>query len=59
MEKLKYLNMAFSKNLKRLPDFSGVPNLEKLILKGCESLTEVHPSLVPQESCSGEFTRLQ
>ncbi|WJX82949.1 hypothetical protein P8452_65650 [Trifolium repens] len=46
MEKLKYLNMAFSKNLKRLPDFSGVPNLEKLILKGCESLTEVHPSLV-------------
>nr|XP_012569148.1 TMV resistance protein N isoform X3 [Cicer arietinum] len=46
IEKLKYLNLAFSKNLKRLPDFSGVPNLEKLILKGCESLTEVHPSLV-------------
>ncbi|MCI20427.1 TMV resistance protein N-like, partial [Trifolium medium] len=46
MEKLKYLNMAFSKNLKRLPDFYGVPNLEKLILKGCEGLTEVHPSLV-------------
>ncbi|GAU28639.1 hypothetical protein TSUD_159200 [Trifolium subterraneum] len=46
MEKLKYLNMAFSKNLKRMPDLSGVPNLEKLILKGCEGLTEVHPSLV-------------
>ncbi|CAL5192712.1 unnamed protein product [Lathyrus oleraceus] len=46
MEKLKYLNMAFSKNLKRLPDFSGVPNLERLILKGCASLNEVHPSLV-------------
>ncbi|XP_058754677.1 TMV resistance protein N-like [Vicia villosa] len=46
MEKLKYLNMAFSKNLKRLPDFSGVPNLENLILKGCASLNEVHPSLV-------------
>jgi len=38
--------MTFSKNLKRLPDFSGVPNLEKLILKGCEGLTEVHPSLL-------------
>ncbi|KAK2361931.1 TMV resistance protein N [Trifolium repens] len=46
MEKLKYLNLKFSKNLKRVPDFSGVPNLEKLILKGCTSLTEVHPSLV-------------
>jgi Leucine-rich repeat (LRR) protein len=46
MEKLKYLNLKFSKNLKRLPDFAGVPNLEKLILKGCTSLTEVHPSLV-------------
>jgi Leucine-rich repeat (LRR) protein len=44
--KLKYANMTFSKNLKRLPDFSGVPNLEKLILEGCEGLTEVHPSLV-------------
>ncbi|MCH93566.1 TMV resistance protein N, partial [Trifolium medium] len=40
MKKLKYLNLKFSKNLKRLPDFSGVPNLEKLILKGCEGLTE-------------------
>jgi Leucine-rich repeat (LRR) protein len=46
MEKLKYLNLKFSKNLKRLPDFAGVPNLEKLILKGFTSLTEVHPSLV-------------
>ena len=40
------MNVTFSKNLKRLPDFSGVPNLEKLILKGCEGLTEVHPSLL-------------
>lgn len=46
MEKLKCLNLTFSKNLKRLPDFSGVPSLEKLALKGCSSLTEVHPSLV-------------
>ncbi|XP_027352151.1 TMV resistance protein N-like [Abrus precatorius] len=49
MEKLKYLNLTFSKNLKRLPNFSGVPNLEKLVLKGCASLTEVHPSLVHHE----------
>ncbi|AES80264.1 hypothetical protein MTR_7g078650 [Medicago truncatula] len=47
--KLKYLNMTFSKKLKRLPDFFGVPNLEKLILKGCEGLTE---------SCFDEFRRL-
>ena len=44
-----YLNMTFSKKLKRLPDFFGVPNLEKLILKGCEGLTE---------SCFDEFRRL-
>ncbi|CAJ2671262.1 unnamed protein product [Trifolium pratense] len=45
MEKLKYLDMAFSKNLNRLPDFSGVPNLEQLILKGCEGLTEFGESM--------------
>lgn len=46
MEKLKCLNLTFSKNLKRLPNFSGVPSLEKLVLEGCANLTEVHPSLV-------------
>ncbi|KAJ1378648.1 Leucine-rich repeat [Sesbania bispinosa] len=49
LEKLKYLDLSFSKNLKRSPDFSGVPNLEKLILEGCTRLTEVHPSLLHQK----------
>jgi len=38
--------LSFSKNLKQSPDFVGVPNLESLVLEGCTSLTEVHPSLV-------------
>ncbi|KAI4324060.1 hypothetical protein L6164_023626 [Bauhinia variegata] len=42
---LKFIDMSFSKNLTRVPDISGVPNLEKLVLEGCESLFEVHPSL--------------
>ena len=38
--------MSFSKNLKQSPDFDAAPNLESLVLEGCTSLTEVHPSLV-------------
>ncbi|XP_027907787.1 TMV resistance protein N-like isoform X1 [Vigna unguiculata] len=46
LDKLKFINLSFSKNLKQSPDFVGVPNLESLVLEGCTSLTEVHPSLV-------------
>ncbi|XP_027350290.1 TMV resistance protein N-like [Abrus precatorius] len=46
LEMLKHLDLSFSKNLKRLPDFSGVPNIETLDLGFCSSLAEVHPSLV-------------
>ncbi|KAH1149782.1 hypothetical protein GYH30_044015 [Glycine max] len=46
LEKLKSINLSFSKNLKQSPDFGGAPNLESLVLEGCTSLTEVHPSLV-------------
>ncbi|CAJ1950185.1 unnamed protein product [Sphenostylis stenocarpa] len=46
LEKLKFINLSFSKNLKQSPDFVGVPNLESLVLEGCTSLTEVHPSLI-------------
>ncbi|KAK7292708.1 hypothetical protein RJT34_15560 [Clitoria ternatea] len=46
LENLKFINLSFSKNLKKSPDFTGVPNLESLVLEGCISLTEVHPSLV-------------
>ncbi|KAK7295116.1 hypothetical protein RJT34_18020 [Clitoria ternatea] len=46
LEMLKYMDLSFSKNLKQLPDLSGVPNIEELELKGCTSLTKVHPSLL-------------
>ncbi|RVW45278.1 TMV resistance protein N [Vitis vinifera] len=36
--KLKVINLSFSVHLTEIPDFSSVPNLEILILKGCENL---------------------
>ncbi|ONH91360.1 hypothetical protein PRUPE_8G109500 [Prunus persica] len=38
------LEFKHSKFLRKTPDFSGVPNLEKLNLKYCTSLVELHPS---------------
>ena len=38
--------MSHSWDLKQTPDLSGVPNLETLILEGCDCLTDVHRSLV-------------
>ena len=46
LDKLKYLDLSFSEELKQMPDLSGVPILEKLVLVHCSNLTEVHPSLV-------------
>ena len=43
--KLKFIDLSFSENLIRTPDFSGVPILEKLNLSGCDSLVELHPSI--------------
>nr|XP_034897718.1 TMV resistance protein N-like [Populus alba] len=42
---LKVINLSNSLNLSRTPDLTGIPNLESLILEGCTSLSEVHPSL--------------
>ncbi|KAL3568189.1 hypothetical protein D5086_030840, partial [Populus alba] len=42
---LKIINLSNSLNLIKTPDFTGIPNLENLILEGCTSLSEVHPSL--------------
>jgi Leucine-rich repeat (LRR) protein len=42
---LKIINLSNSLNLIKTPDFTGIPNLENLILEGCTSLFEVHPSL--------------
>ena len=40
------MNLSHSRYLQETPDFSGVINLEQLVLEGCTSLCEVHPSLV-------------
>nr|AHG29005.1 NBS-LRR protein [Cicer arietinum] len=45
MEKLKILNLSHSHNLTRTPDFSNLPNLEKLVLKDCPRLSEISPSI--------------
>ncbi|PHU08275.1 hypothetical protein BC332_24764 [Capsicum chinense] len=37
---LKYLNLGHSQKLIRTPDFSGIPNLERLVLEECTSLIE-------------------
>jgi len=45
MDKLKFLNLSHSKYLKSTPDFSKLPNLEKLIMKDCPSLSQLHQSI--------------
>jgi len=45
MEKLKTLNLSHSHHLTQTPDFSNLPNLEKLILKDCPRLSEVSNSI--------------
>lgn len=45
MEKLECIDLSHSQYLVRTPDFSGIPNLERLILEGCTDLREVHQSL--------------
>ncbi|KAK7257388.1 hypothetical protein RIF29_31334 [Crotalaria pallida] len=45
LERLKYLNLSHSMCLTNTPDFSKLPNLEKLILKDCPSLSKVHKSI--------------
>ncbi|PNX54577.1 disease resistance protein (TIR-NBS-LRR class), partial [Trifolium pratense] len=41
MENLKILNLSHSHYLRQTPDFSNMPNLEKLILKDCPRLSEI------------------
>ncbi|KAB2596466.1 TMV resistance protein N-like [Pyrus ussuriensis x Pyrus communis] len=45
LEKLKFINLSYCEYLKETPDFTNVPNLERLILQCCTSLVEVHPSI--------------
>ncbi|XP_050110139.1 disease resistance protein RUN1-like [Malus sylvestris] len=41
LEKLKFLNLGYCNCLIRLPDFSKIPNLERLILKDCKNLQAI------------------
>ncbi|XP_055818720.1 TMV resistance protein N-like isoform X2 [Solanum dulcamara] len=51
---LRKLDLSYSKSLIRTPDFTGMPNLEYLNLRGCTSLKEVHHSL----GCSRKLIQL-
>ncbi|XP_020207782.1 TMV resistance protein N isoform X1 [Cajanus cajan] len=42
---LRALDLSNSKNLIKVPDLSGVPNLEWIILEGCIKLERIHPSV--------------
>ncbi|XP_030957503.1 TMV resistance protein N-like [Quercus lobata] len=45
LDKLKVINLEYSIDLIRTPDFTGVPRLEKICLRGCKSLVKIHPSI--------------
>ncbi|KAL3499753.1 hypothetical protein ACH5RR_038846 [Cinchona calisaya] len=52
VDKLKFIDLSHSRKLIRTPDFTRIPNLVRLILEDCSSLTEIHPS-------EGHLKRLQ
>ncbi|KAG6679469.1 hypothetical protein I3842_14G132900 [Carya illinoinensis] len=45
LDNLKKLNLSRSRNLIRIPDLSGAPNLEKIDFSYCRSLCKFHPSI--------------
>ncbi|XP_070681912.1 disease resistance protein RPV1-like [Malus domestica] len=45
-EKLKFINLSHCQNLEITPDFTNVPNLERLIVQSCTRLVEVHGSIL-------------
>ncbi|XP_062021786.1 disease resistance protein RPV1-like [Rosa rugosa] len=52
IKKLPYLtviNLSYSWKLIRTPDFTHAPGLERLILEGCTSLVDIHPSIAHLE----------
>ena len=44
-QQLKFVKLSYSQHLIETPDFSEAPNLRRLILEGCTSLSKVHPSI--------------
>ncbi|XP_021809133.1 TMV resistance protein N-like [Prunus avium] len=45
MVKLKSVDLSYSENLTRTPDFTGTQNLERLAFEGCTNLVKIHPSI--------------
>ncbi|GJU56970.1 TMV resistance protein N-like protein [Tanacetum coccineum] len=45
LQKLEYLDLSFSQDLIRTPDFGRLPHLKRLNLEFCSSLVEVHTSI--------------
>ncbi|XP_021803953.1 TMV resistance protein N-like [Prunus avium] len=45
MVKLKSIDLSYSENLIRTPDFTGTQNLERLVFKGCTNIVKIHPSI--------------
>ncbi|KAJ6855340.1 hypothetical protein NC651_040106 [Populus alba x Populus x berolinensis] len=45
LDSLKVIDLSYSEYLIKTPDFTGIPNLERLILEGCRRLSEVHSSI--------------
>ncbi|KAF5468062.1 hypothetical protein F2P56_012244 [Juglans regia] len=45
LHKLKLVNLSNSRYLMETPDFTGAPNLERLILRGCTKLLKLHSSV--------------
>ncbi|KAJ4716798.1 TIR-NBS-LRR disease resistance protein [Melia azedarach] len=45
LNKLKVLKLSHSYYLTKTPNFDGLPNLEKLVLKDCPRLVEIHSSI--------------
>ncbi|KAF3447835.1 hypothetical protein FNV43_RR08541 [Rhamnella rubrinervis] len=42
---LKVIDLSYSRSFTKFEDFKVVPNLEKLILRGCCGLQKIHPSI--------------
>ncbi|XP_021802741.1 TMV resistance protein N-like [Prunus avium] len=45
MVKLKTIDLSYSENLTRTPDFTGTQNLERLVFEGCANVVKIHPSI--------------
>ena len=45
LDNLKCMDLKYSNELIKTPDFRGVPRLERLNLSWCNKLVEIHPSI--------------